>query len=157
VPTLEEVLIRLATAPPSEFTRERNALVARLTKLDQNEAAARVKAVPRPTAPIWVVNRLAREEPKSVKQLITAAMKPGETTRSGTVRTSRAWTPSSRPISAIRSPWIATSPRNHGFPIPSTIRPPLIRRSTIGIGHLLELPGGRPALSRGRFLGVSER
>jgi hypothetical protein len=71
--TLEEVLDQLATAPPSEFTRERNALVARLTKLGQNDAAARVKAVPRPTVAVWVVNRLAREEPKAVEQLITAA------------------------------------------------------------------------------------
>lgn len=41
MPTLEEVLDQLATAPPSEFTRERNALVARLTKLGQKDAAAR--------------------------------------------------------------------------------------------------------------------
>jgi hypothetical protein len=70
--TLDEVLDRLATAPPSEFTRERNALVARLAKLGQKDAAARVKAVPRPTVAVWVVNRLAREEPKAVEQLITA-------------------------------------------------------------------------------------
>jgi hypothetical protein len=73
VSTLEEVLDQLATAPPSEFTRERSALVARLTKLGQKDAAARVKAVPRPTVAVWVVNRLAREEPKAVEQLITAA------------------------------------------------------------------------------------
>jgi hypothetical protein len=73
VSTLEEVLVHLATAPPSEFTRERNSLVARLTKLGQKEAAARVKAVPRPTVAVWVVNRLAREEAKGVEQLITAA------------------------------------------------------------------------------------
>lgn len=71
--TLDEVLDQLATAPPSEFTRERNMLVARLTKLGQKDAAARVKAVPRPTVAVWVVNRLAREEPKGVGQLITAA------------------------------------------------------------------------------------
>jgi hypothetical protein len=73
VPTLEEVLVQLATAPPSEFTRERNALVSRLTKLGQKEAAARVKAVPKPTVSVWAVNRLAREAPKNVNRLITAA------------------------------------------------------------------------------------
>jgi hypothetical protein len=72
MPTLDDVLAQLATAPPTEFNRERNAVVARLTKLGQKVAAARVKAVPPPTAPVWVVNRLAREEGKSVEQLITA-------------------------------------------------------------------------------------
>jgi hypothetical protein len=47
MPTLDDVLVQLATAPPSEFIRERNALVARLTKLGQKEAAERVKAVPK--------------------------------------------------------------------------------------------------------------
>jgi hypothetical protein len=73
MPTLDDVLAQLATAPPSEFTRERNALVTRLTKLGQKEAAARVKAVPRPTVSVWVVNRLAREAPKNVERLITTA------------------------------------------------------------------------------------
>jgi hypothetical protein len=61
-----------SAAPPSEFIRERNALVARLTKADQPKAAARVKAVPRPTVPVWAVNRLGRDERAGVEQLITA-------------------------------------------------------------------------------------
>jgi hypothetical protein len=72
MPTLDEVLAQLAAAPPSEFIRERNALVARLTKADQPKAAARVKEVPRPTVPVWAVNRLARDERKSIEQLIAA-------------------------------------------------------------------------------------
>ena len=73
MPTLDDVLAQLATALPSDFIRKRNAVVARLTKLGQKEAAARVKAVPKPTVAVWVANRLARVEPRSIEQLITAA------------------------------------------------------------------------------------
>src|SRR5947209_19650410 len=73
MPTLEDVLAELATAPPSAFTQARDALVARLTKLGQAQAAARVKAVRRPTAALWAANRLAREERESIEQLIAAA------------------------------------------------------------------------------------
>src|SRR5438093_6395004 len=73
MPRVEDVLAELAAAPPSAFTRARDALVARLAKLGQAEAAARVKAVRRPTAPLWAVNRLAREERESVERLIAAA------------------------------------------------------------------------------------
>ena len=73
MPTLEDVLAELAAAPPSAFTRARDTLLARLTKLGQVQVAARVKAVRRPTAPLWAVNRLAREEPESVERLIATA------------------------------------------------------------------------------------
>jgi hypothetical protein len=73
MPTLEDVLTELAAAPPSAFTRARDTLLARLTKLGQVQVAARVKAVRRPTAPLWAVNRLAREEPESVERLIATA------------------------------------------------------------------------------------
>ena len=33
------------------------------------------------------------------------------------------------PIAAIRSPLTPTSPRNHGAPVPSTMRPPAMIRS----------------------------
>ncbi len=32
-----------------------------------------MKFVPKPTVSVWAVNRLAREEPKSVERIITAA------------------------------------------------------------------------------------
>jgi hypothetical protein len=66
MPSIEDLLTQLATAPPSEFTRERNVLVARLTRVGQAEAVARVKVVPRPTLPVWIVNRLAREDQTSL-------------------------------------------------------------------------------------------
>jgi hypothetical protein len=72
MPTLDDVLAQLATEPPSAFTRERSALVARLTKAGQATTAARVKAMPRPTVAVWAVNRLARDERESVEHLIAA-------------------------------------------------------------------------------------
>jgi hypothetical protein len=72
MPTIEDVLSELAAAPPNGFTRERNALVARLTKLGETKAAERVKAVPRPTAAVWAVNRLARDQRATVEALIAA-------------------------------------------------------------------------------------
>lgn len=69
---LDDVLAQLAAVPPGAFTRERNALVQRLNKAGQSEAAARVKTVPRPTAAVWAVNWLAREQSDSVERLIAA-------------------------------------------------------------------------------------
>jgi len=72
VANLDDVLAQLAAVPPGAFTRERNALVQRLNKAGQSEAAARVKTVPRPTAAVWAVNWLAREQSDSVERLIAA-------------------------------------------------------------------------------------
>src|SRR5207244_4371860 len=41
-----------------------------------------------------------------------------------------------------RSPWIPTSARNHGAPVPSTTRPPAITRSNVpALGALEGAPG----------------
>src|SRR5262245_57922397 len=72
MPTIDDVLTELAAALPAAFTRERNARIARLTKLGQTKAAERVKAIPRPTAALWAVNRLARDERSQVDALIAA-------------------------------------------------------------------------------------
>jgi hypothetical protein len=73
MPTVDDVLAELAAAPPSAFTQARDALVARLTKLGQAEAATRVKAMRRPTAALWAANRVARTEQESIERLIVAA------------------------------------------------------------------------------------
>jgi hypothetical protein len=75
MPNVDDVLAELAAVPPREFTRERSALVGRLIKAGQAKAAARVKAMPRPTTAVWAVNQLAREEPESVERLITASQR----------------------------------------------------------------------------------
>lgn len=73
MPSGDEALTELLAVPPREFTPQRNALVARLTKDGHAKAAARVKAVPRPTAAVWAVNGLAREDKEAVERLITAS------------------------------------------------------------------------------------
>ena len=71
--TVEDFLSELAQAPPKAFTGARNALVAKATKLGQTEAAARLKAIRRPTTAVWAVNQLAHAERDGVGQLIRAA------------------------------------------------------------------------------------
>ena len=72
VMTLKEALARLAAVPPQSFTRERGRLVAQLHKAGDDKAAAHVKARRAPTLPVWLLNRLATEEPRGVDALIAA-------------------------------------------------------------------------------------
>jgi hypothetical protein len=73
MPTVDDALAELAAAPPSAFIQARDALVARLTKLGETEAATRVKAMGRPTAALWAANRVARTEQETIERLIAAA------------------------------------------------------------------------------------
>jgi hypothetical protein len=56
--------------PLAEFTAARNAASARLKKEGQAEAAARVKAVPKPQATAWAVNQLRWRYPKEIDRLL---------------------------------------------------------------------------------------
>ena len=60
------------------------------------------------------------------------SMKPGATTSPLASITRFAFPSGTRPTATIRSPGIATSPRNHGLPVPSTIRPLRMTRSYSG-------------------------
>ena len=71
--TIKDALATLATVPPKAFTRERDALAARLRDAGDTTAAAKVKARRVPTLPVWIVNRLALEHPDDVEALIAAA------------------------------------------------------------------------------------
>ncbi len=62
----------LYAVPPAEFTRRRNEVAARLLKSGQREEAAGVRRLKRPSPPVWVINVLAREQPKSVKAFVDA-------------------------------------------------------------------------------------
>ncbi len=55
------------------FTRQRDALAARLREAGDTTTAAQVKARRVPTLPVWVVNRLALEHSDDVEALIAAA------------------------------------------------------------------------------------
>lgn len=71
---LEASLDRLFQCQISEFVRERNALSAELKRSgDVAGAAARVKALARPTAAAWAVNQLAFVATKHLQALFAAA------------------------------------------------------------------------------------
>jgi hypothetical protein len=62
----------LYEAPLSEFVATRNALAARLTKTGDTAQAKAIKAIAKPKATIWAINRVARRAPKAVQQVMTA-------------------------------------------------------------------------------------
>jgi hypothetical protein len=72
VPELETELDSLYALSPAEFTPARNDLARRLKQAGQDEAAARIKSLRKPTAPLWAVNQLARLNPKGIEGLLSA-------------------------------------------------------------------------------------
>jgi DNA-directed RNA polymerase specialized sigma24 family protein len=85
VPDLEDELDRLYGLPLEDFTRTRNDLASRLSKAGQKDVAAEVKALAKPSVPVWAVNQLARREPGEVRALL----KTGEEVRETQARTLR--------------------------------------------------------------------
>jgi hypothetical protein len=73
VPNLESELDGLYALPLEQFTKARNDLVARLRKAHQDDVAAAVRALKKPSTVAWVANQLAREQPKQVDTLLRAA------------------------------------------------------------------------------------
>lgn len=73
VPELEAELDSLYAGSPEDFTAARNDLARRLKQAGQEDAAARVKQLRRPTAPLWAVNQLARRHPDELRALLDAA------------------------------------------------------------------------------------
>jgi hypothetical protein len=69
---LQEELERLYALPPNAFTEARNELAARLRREGRRDAAAEVKALPRPTASAWATSRLMRLEPARFQALLAA-------------------------------------------------------------------------------------
>src|SRR5262245_32873978 len=58
--------------PLAEFTSARNALAARLKKAGQTERAAAIARLSKPSAPVWAINRVAREEPATIHNFLEA-------------------------------------------------------------------------------------
>ena len=73
VPNLESELDGLYALPLAQFTKARNDLAARLRKAHQDDVAAAVRALKKPSTVAWVANSLAREQPKQVDALLQAA------------------------------------------------------------------------------------
>ena len=69
---LERELDALYQLPLDRFTAARNELAKRLRADGQAEAARQVKALRKPTAAVWLVNRLARENELDVQRLLKA-------------------------------------------------------------------------------------
>ncbi len=78
-------LDRLYGLPLEEFTKARNDLSARLKKSGESDAAAEVKALAKPSVPVWAVNQLARTRKRDVRALLDAA----ERSRSGKAKSLR--------------------------------------------------------------------
>jgi len=66
-------LDQLFETTPEEFVATRNGLVAKLNALGEHQVASELKALGRPTVPVWAINRLARREPDNVAALLDAA------------------------------------------------------------------------------------
>src|SRR5579862_7575077 len=69
---LQEELERLYALPPAAFTAARDELAARLRREGRRDAAAEVKALPRPTPSAWATSRLMRLEPARFRALLAA-------------------------------------------------------------------------------------
>ena len=68
----DERIAELYGLPLPDFTPARNVLAASLRKEGDNEAAAAVKALRKPSAAAWAVNQLVRAEPDLVEALLGA-------------------------------------------------------------------------------------
>jgi hypothetical protein len=79
VPDLEHELDALYALPLEEFTKARNDLVSRLKKAHQDEVAAEVRALKKPSAVAWAANSLVRTDRKLVGELLAAGERLRET------------------------------------------------------------------------------
>src|SRR4051794_12043481 len=66
-----DVMDALHDVPPREFVTARNRLVARLRSIGRDDAANAVKKLPKPSATVWAINRVARRDRKLVARLLT--------------------------------------------------------------------------------------
>src|SRR5215472_5364283 len=66
-------LDQLFETAPEDFIATRNELVARLNAIGERKVASELKALGKPTVPVWAINRLARREPDKVSALLDAA------------------------------------------------------------------------------------
>ena len=73
--TLDREIDRLYELPLEEFTAGRNALARRLKSEGDNEAAAQVTALAKPSLPVWAINQLARQEKARMRTLLDTGAK----------------------------------------------------------------------------------
>jgi hypothetical protein len=73
VTDLRAAVAQLHAVPLEKFVAERKRLAKELRDGGDREAAAALAKLPKPSAPAWALNRLAREEPETIAAWIEAA------------------------------------------------------------------------------------
>ena len=73
--SVEREIDRLFELPLEEFTAARNEVAKRLAKDGDKERADEVRALAKPSVPVWTVNQLARREKPMVRSLLDAGAK----------------------------------------------------------------------------------
>ena len=71
--SLEDEIDELFTKAPGEFTAARNALAAKAKEAGRKDLAIRIGGLRKPTANVWLVNQIARRNPKQIAALLEAA------------------------------------------------------------------------------------
>jgi hypothetical protein len=73
VPGIEEAIAELLAAPLEVFVAERKRLAAELRAAGDREGAAELAKYPKPSAPAWALNDVARTQPGAVRAWLDAA------------------------------------------------------------------------------------
>jgi hypothetical protein len=73
--SVDREIDRLFELPLEEFTSARNDLAKRLAKDGDKERADEVRALAKPSVPVWTINQLARRERPMVRTLLDAGAK----------------------------------------------------------------------------------
>ena len=79
---LEDALDELYATEPGDFTARRNQLVKALRDEGRRDEADTVKALRKPTLPVWIVNQLARRRRRDVDLLLDAGHRARDAQRS---------------------------------------------------------------------------
>ena len=73
VTDLDTAVDQLQAVPLEDFVAERKRLAKELRGAGERESAAQLAKLPKPSAPAWALNQLAREEPELVGEWLDAA------------------------------------------------------------------------------------
>lgn len=80
---VSEVADELFTIRPAEFVKARDALAKRLTSEGRGDEAKAVKALRRPSTPVWALNQLGRRHRAAVDSLLRAGAEVREAQKKG--------------------------------------------------------------------------
>ena len=69
---MANVVDELYAAPLAEFVQRRNAVAARLRAAGKDDEANAIRAIPKPRATVWALNKVAREDRKSIERMVAA-------------------------------------------------------------------------------------